>query len=70
MNQKFNSVEIDARLRDFTINAMFFNLETGQIEDYEGGKSDLEQGIIKTPLDAKQTFKDVISRVVYAVTLL
>jgi len=50
--------EEDAKRRDFTINAMFFNLETGQIEDFVGGKKDLQNMYLRTPLDPFQTFMD------------
>lgn len=50
------SPEDDALRRDFTINALFYNLKTQQIEDYVDGIMDLEKRILKTPLDPKITF--------------
>lgn len=51
--------EEDAFRRDLTINALFYNLNTGEIEDFTGkGLDDLENGIIRTPLDPKVTFKE------------
>lgn len=42
-----------------TINALFYNLNTKQIEDYtEKGIDDLKYGIVRTPLPALQTFLD------------
>jgi tRNA nucleotidyltransferase (CCA-adding enzyme) len=49
----------DALRRDITINALFFNLHTDQVEDFTGhGLKDLECGIIRTPLSALNTFLD------------
>ncbi len=49
----------DAQRRDLTVNSLFYNLNTGQVEDYTGmGMSDLKQGIVRTPLDPHQTFID------------
>jgi len=48
----------DAQRRDLTINALFYNITTGQIEDYVGGCDDLETMILKTPLDPEKTFQD------------
>ncbi|KAI9679258.1 MAG: CCA tRNA nucleotidyltransferase, mitochondrial [Caeruleum heppii] len=49
----------DALRRDATVNAMFFNLNTSALEDWTGqGLQDLRTGIIRTPLDPQQTFKD------------
>lgn len=51
--------EEDAFRRDSTVNALFYNLQTDEIEDFTGrGFKDLEARIIKTPLDPYQTFKD------------
>ncbi|KAI1319021.1 hypothetical protein EDD11_005219 [Mortierella claussenii] len=53
----FASPYEDAIRRDFTINALFFNLQNETIEDYTGkGLSDLRKSIIRTPLKAYQTF--------------
>jgi tRNA nucleotidyltransferase (CCA-adding enzyme) len=49
----------DALRRDLTINALFYNINTGQVEDYtEHGIEDLKAGRIRTPLNPEQTFKD------------
>lgn len=50
------SPEDDARRRDFTINALFYNLKTKQVEDYVDGMLDLTDRILRTPLDPKITF--------------
>ena len=48
----------DAKRRDLTINALFYNMETKQIEDYVGGLRDLETMELKTPQDPVKTFID------------
>jgi tRNA nucleotidyltransferase/poly(A) polymerase len=50
--------ETDAKRRDLTINSLFYNIETGQIEDYVGGLEDLKTMTLRTPLDPIKTFKD------------
>lgn len=50
----------DCLRRDFTINSMFYNLNTREIEDLSGkGLDDLKRGVIRTPLLPLMTFKDV-----------
>ncbi|KAJ2219734.1 CCA tRNA nucleotidyltransferase, mitochondrial [Coemansia sp. RSA 1722] len=49
----------DALRRDITINALFYNIETRQVEDFTGsGIDDLKSGIIRTPLEPFKTFSD------------
>jgi tRNA nucleotidyltransferase (CCA-adding enzyme) len=55
---EFGTAEEDALRRDATINAMFYNLHTDQVEDLTGGLEDLEAKHIRTPLDPKTTFMD------------
>ncbi|KAJ2105775.1 CCA tRNA nucleotidyltransferase, mitochondrial, partial [Coemansia sp. RSA 921] len=56
---EFGTPEEDARRRDITINALFYNLRTQEVEDFTGrGLKDLEEGVVRTPMDAEQTFKD------------
>jgi tRNA nucleotidyltransferase (CCA-adding enzyme) len=41
----------DALRRDFTINALFYNINTEEIEDFtKQGVSDIENKVIRTPL--------------------
>jgi len=56
---QFGTPEQDALRRDFTINALFYNLNEGVVEDLTGrGLEDLRGGLIRTPLAAKETFLD------------
>lgn len=55
---EFGSAVEDADRRDATINALFYNLHTDEVEDFVGGLKDLEAKRIKTPLQPEKTFKD------------
>ncbi|CRG83671.1 hypothetical protein PISL3812_01026 [Talaromyces islandicus] len=56
---EFGTAEEDAFRRDATVNAMFYNLNTSTLEDLTTlGLQDLKQKLIRTPLEAYQTFKD------------
>ncbi|GIJ87003.1 hypothetical protein Asppvi_005902 [Aspergillus pseudoviridinutans] len=47
---EFGTPEEDAHRRDATINALFYNLKTGIVEDHTGlGLHDLAAGVIRTP---------------------
>ncbi|KPI83861.1 putative tRNA nucleotidyltransferase [Leptomonas seymouri] len=48
----------DALRRDFTINALFFNLHTGMVEDFTTGLDDLQHRVIRCPLEPRTTFTD------------
>ncbi|KAK3182058.1 CCA tRNA nucleotidyltransferase, mitochondrial [Lecanicillium sp. MT-2017a] len=55
---EFGTAEEDALRRDATINALFYNLNTQQIEDFTGGLPDMQRKLIRTPLEPLQTFRD------------
>ncbi|MBV6456940.1 MAG: Multifunctional CCA protein [Fimbriimonadaceae bacterium] len=58
----------DAFRRDFTVNALFENLHSGENRDPTGlGFSDLRSEILRTPLEPKQTFSDDPLRMLRAV---
>lgn len=49
----------DAYRRDLTINSLFYNIMEDKVEDYTGlGLQDINDKIIRTPLDPLQTFLD------------
>ena len=65
---KFGTPEEDALRRDSTINALFYNLQTSEVEDFTGrGLQDMERKVIKTPLAPLQTFKDDPLRVLRSI---
>ncbi|TEA03243.1 CCA tRNA nucleotidyltransferase [Colletotrichum sidae] len=55
---EFGSAADDAYRRDATINALFYNLHSGEVEDLTGGLADMEAHLIRTPLTPLQTFTD------------
>ena len=56
---EYGTAEEDAMRRDSTVNALFYNLSSGQVEDFTGkGLHDMELKIIRTPLPPYQTFED------------
>ncbi|KAL1225831.1 hypothetical protein V5N11_021048 [Cardamine amara subsp. amara] len=65
---KFGTAKEDAFRRDLTINSLFYNINTGSVEDLtERGIDDLKSGRIVTPLPAKATFLDDPLRVLRAI---
>lgn len=55
----FGTALEDSLRRDLTINALFYNINTGEVEDFTThGLKDLKAGLIRTPLCPEQTFKD------------
>lgn len=58
----------DSHRRDLTINSLFFNINTGDIEDLTGrGLSDIQNKICRTPIDPIQTFLDDPLRILRAI---
>ncbi|KAI9739965.1 MAG: hypothetical protein M1818_005021 [Claussenomyces sp. TS43310] len=56
---KFGTAEEDAFRRDAMVNALFYNLDNQQVEDFTGkGLQDMATGLIRTPLDPYETFMD------------
>lgn len=47
-----------------TINALYYNIETGLIEDYCGGLNDLQNKIIRTPLEPYKTLNEDPLRII------
>lgn len=58
------TAESDARRRDFTLNALFFNINENKVEDFVGGIDDLRAGVLRTPVDAINTFTNDPLRVI------
>lgn len=55
---EFGTAEEDAQRRDATVNALFYNIHTEQIEDFVGGLDDMRAKLIRTPMEPFQTFMD------------
>jgi len=62
---EFGTPTEDALRRDATVNALFYNLHTEEVEDFTGrGLAHLQQGLIDTPLPPFETFRDDPLRVI------
>ena len=63
----FGTPEEDARRRDFTINGLFYDLETGQVIDHVNGLVDLEARVVRTIGDPDIRFREDPIRILRAV---
>ncbi|CBZ55424.1 hypothetical protein NCLIV_058470 [Neospora caninum Liverpool] len=70
-NVGFGTPEEDAQRRDFTLNALFYNLHTKKVENFtKTGLEDLRRRVLRTPLEnAKETLLDDPLRVLRGVRL-
>ena len=60
--------EEDALRRDLTINALFFNINSEELEDLTGhGLEDLQNNVMRTPEDPLKTFRDDPLRIFRAI---
>ena len=65
----FGTPEEDAFRRDFTINALFYDIATFSIIDYVGGLDDLRAGIVRAIGDPEVRFREDPVRMMRAVAL-
>jgi poly(A) polymerase len=63
----FGTPEEDARRRDFTINGLFYDLETGNVIDHVNGMADLEARTVRTIGDPDIRFREDPIRILRAV---
>lgn len=65
---RIGTAQEDAFRRDLTINALFYNINTGEVEDWTGrGFDDLRKGVVATPLPPLTTLLDDPLRVLRSV---
>jgi poly(A) polymerase len=64
---RFSGPEEDARRRDFTINAMFYDPKTSRILDSTGGMQDLRAGVIRAIGEPSERFREDALRLLRAV---
>jgi poly(A) polymerase len=65
----FGTPEEDAFRRDFTINALFYDISTFSIIDYVGGLSDLKDGLIRCIGDPNERFQEDPVRMLRAIVM-
>ncbi|MDB6136211.1 MAG: cca [Verrucomicrobiales bacterium] len=63
----FSSPEDDAMRRDFTVNGLFLDPETGRIIDFVGGQEDLKNHVLRAIGDPSQRFQEDHLRLMRAV---
>ncbi len=63
----FGTPEEDAFRRDFTINALFYDIATFSIIDYVGGLRDLKDGLIRCIGDPEERFREDPVRMLRAI---
>jgi len=65
---RIGTAEEDAYRRDLTINSLFYNINTGRVEDLTGrGFEDLKLGVVSTPLPPLTTLLDDPLRVLRSI---
>lgn len=63
----YGTVEEDAQRRDFTINAMYYNIADYSIHDYANGLKDLEDGVIRLMGDPETRYREDPVRMLRAI---
>ncbi|MSQ89472.1 MAG: polynucleotide adenylyltransferase PcnB [Betaproteobacteria bacterium] len=65
----FGTLEEDARRRDFTVNALYFDCRSGEVIDYHGGLADLKKRTLRIIGDPEARFREDPVRMLRAVRL-
>jgi tRNA nucleotidyltransferase/poly(A) polymerase len=63
----FTNIEGDVSRRDLTINALFYDIETGEVVDLVGGINDIKKGIVRTVGNANDRFGEDRLRILRAI---
>ena len=66
-DNQYGTLEEDAWRRDFTINALYYNIGDFSVVDYTGGVEDLERGQIRLIGDPEQRYREDPVRMLRAV---
>lgn len=64
---EFSDIETDAKRRDFTINALYYDIDTGEIVDMVGGVNDLKNDIVRTVGNPDDRFNEDRLRILRAI---
>jgi len=65
----FGSQEEDARRRDFTVNALYFDPQTEEVVDFHGGLADLKKRVLRVIGDPQTRYREDPIRMLRAVRL-
>src|SRR5260221_6885349 len=65
----FGSQDEDARRRDFTVNALYFDPATGEVVDFHGGLADLKKRVLRVIGDPETRYREDPIRMLRAVRL-
>ncbi|MDA8109196.1 MAG: polynucleotide adenylyltransferase PcnB [Betaproteobacteria bacterium] len=65
----FGSLEEDARRRDFSINALYYDPGSGEIIDYHGGLADLRKRVLRVIGDPETRYREDPVRMLRAVRM-
>lgn len=63
---EFTDIEHDVQRRDLTINALFYDIDAGEIVDLVGGIKDIEDGVVRAVGDPKERFDEDRLRILRA----
>lgn len=66
-NNIFGTIEQDARRRDFSINALYYNPLDGHLLDFTGGMDDIRKKVIRSLIPLKYSFSEDPVRMIRAV---
>ena len=64
---EFTTIENDVKRRDLTINALFYDMDTGEVVDYVGGIDDIKDGVIRAVGNPAERFDEDKLRILRAV---
>jgi tRNA nucleotidyltransferase/poly(A) polymerase len=64
---EFTTIDQDVKRRDLTINALFYDIDTGEVVDLVGGVKDLNNGIVRTVGSAEERFGEDRLRILRAI---
>ncbi|BAO44187.1 polynucleotide adenylyltransferase PcnB [Thiolapillus brandeum] len=57
-DNEFGTIEEDALRRDFTVNALYYNISDFSVVDYSGGMADLEAGLLRLLGDPETRYRE------------
>ncbi len=63
----FGNQEQDAYRRDFTVNSLYYDIETRAVIDYVGGLEDLKRGLLRVIGDPEQRYREDPVRMLRAI---